>query len=346
MCRYSVDCQLYRARLVTVVSDPTLAWVASVRYIDYGNYEARVSATDIFPWDPLLSMVPAQATLCCFHGAPHSLGAGADFTREVLEDFQEVMTRAGPYRLEVHKRLQPSGLLFQAEADISLVEVEVSLYTRSGTDMLPRVLDLLKLQLPLEPPCRQPPSFPLISQPFSKVPYPHHLEGEDIVQVCPSQPPTPPHPSQEAKTLTNVNFWLQKWKDEQQNPEAWLDEPGGREDSVRLQGNSSDDVAHGKMKRDIHEEANAACVLDEGHLARADILVEKLKLAQRDELISAVGKEESVGEDDRELECHMNGSCETGKDEMKETSKIQLSTSVQENCLPQLSGFEGISERA
>ena len=56
----------------------------TVHYLDYGNTE-EVGAGALYPWDPALALVPAQATLCRLR----DLVEGATLTEEAVAVFED-----------------------------------------------------------------------------------------------------------------------------------------------------------------------------------------------------------------------------------------------------------------
>ena len=126
LARYPADGKVYRARIVKVAENSV-----SVRYIDYGNMEEGLLRFSLYAWDPVLEIIPAQAFLCRF-----SLPEGGI---NLLDDedklaFKNVMS-AEFLRVSVKRRLQEGNLLLRG-FDADAPELEVSLFSKSGTDMI------------------------------------------------------------------------------------------------------------------------------------------------------------------------------------------------------------------
>ena len=191
LARYRGDSRVYRAKLEEVVRNCSLPWVATVRYLDYGNYEDRVLPCDLYPWDPLLDVVPPQAVLCCLYGAPETQQS-TTFPKEVLKTFDTLMEKSGPFKLTVVKRLQPPGHVFQPGTDFRKPELEVSLVTREGTNMLEKLRQdsVLRDYFQYSLSC-QPPDVHVVS--------PLHLQCQTG-----SSPPY-----QASQAVSNVGWWLE-----------------------------------------------------------------------------------------------------------------------------------------
>lgn len=92
-----------------------------MRFIDYGTRSDRLMSPDLYSWDDVLDMVPPQATICSFFGAPVKIKDKTSFTIEELEGFTSLMKQSSPMKMKVHKIEN---------------ELSVSLYAQAGQDIL------------------------------------------------------------------------------------------------------------------------------------------------------------------------------------------------------------------
>jgi len=200
LARYSDDGNVYRARVVKVVDN-----TVTVRYIDYGNAEEGLLQSSLYTWDPALEVIPAQALLCCF-----SLPDGAKFSGALddneMQKFREVM-QGEHLRVVVKRRLQENNHLMLQHSDIDAPELEVSLYTKRGTDLILK-LRKHKLQSTKQQPIKQ--------RPLLKPPPPLHLTGEEAIPWVEQEGPTTPLAANLlSRAVDNVIWWFEhKFSDE------------------------------------------------------------------------------------------------------------------------------------
>ena len=130
LARYPADGKVYRARIVKVAEDSV-----SVRYIDYGNLEEGLPRFSLYAWDPVLEIIPAQTFLCRF-SLPEGVGIGPanGLDDEEMRAFRDAMA-LDSLRVVVKRRLQESNLMLR-DCDADAPELEVSLFSKSGTDMI------------------------------------------------------------------------------------------------------------------------------------------------------------------------------------------------------------------
>ena len=216
VARYSGDHRLYRARVVAGRHD-----AATVHYLDYGNRE-EVAAGGLYPWDPALALVPAQATLCRLRG----LEEGATFTEEEVAVFGEMVAGSAPYRLQVHRRLLAPGGEFKP-GGFGEVELEVALHTRGGEDLvevLGRHTLLIKFFPATNPDVSSTPLPPLPTLlPTLQPPHPAHLALEAGSSVS----PTTPVPNLVVSgAIAKVAEWMERGcSDAAEEPEEEMEEP-------------------------------------------------------------------------------------------------------------------------
>jgi len=209
LARYS-DGQVYRARIVKVLDN-----TVTVRYIDYGNLEEGLPPSSLYDWQPALEVISAQAMLCCF-----SLPGGAEF-EGVLDDpdmcaFRDVMTQDF-LRVVVKRRLQESNHLMLKGSDIDAPELEVSLFSKSGTDVIVKLSRHKLLRKYFQRLTDQKSKQQHIDQrPLLKPPPPLHLTGEEGRPRVEQEGPTSPlPPSIVSRAVDNVIWWFEhKFTDE------------------------------------------------------------------------------------------------------------------------------------
>ena len=212
LARYSDDGRVYRARIVRVVDN-----TVTVRYIDYGNLEEGLPQSSLYTWDSALEVIPAQAVLCCF-----SLPGGAEINGELINDkemfaFREVMAYDF-LRIEVKRRLREENHLMLQDSDIDAPELEVSLYSRSGTDIILKLSRHKLLHKYFQGLTNQnsKQQQPIEQRPLLKPPPPLHLnleEGRPSVEE--EGPTTPLPPSLVSRAVDNVIWWFEhKFSDE------------------------------------------------------------------------------------------------------------------------------------
>ena len=68
VARFTEDGQFYRAKV-----EETDGRMFSVRYLDYGNQDCSLPASELLAWRSVLEMVPPQATPCCLYACPGNL---------------------------------------------------------------------------------------------------------------------------------------------------------------------------------------------------------------------------------------------------------------------------------
>jgi len=209
LARYSGDGDgnVYRARIVKVVDN-----TVTVRYIDYGNAEEGLLQPSLYTWDPALEVIPAQALLCCF-SLPDGAKINGALDANEMKEFREVMQAQGYLRVVVNRRLQENNHLLLQDSDIDAPELEVSLYSKGGTDLIlklrkHRLLHKYFQGLKKEQPIEQ--------RPLLKPPPPLHLTGEEdmprVEQECPA---TPLSLSRVSQAVDNVIWWFEhKFRDE------------------------------------------------------------------------------------------------------------------------------------
>ena len=246
VARYSGDHLLYRARVVAARGD-----ALTVHYLDYGNTE-EVGAGALYPWDPALALVPAQATLCRLRG----LVEGATLTEEEVAVFEEMVAGSAPYRLQVHRRLLPPGGEFRPGGGLGAVELEVALHTRGGEDLV-EVLRRHTLLARFFPATRPdvsstplPPLPPLL--PPLEPPHPAHLalEGSSLT-------PTTPIPSRVVTgAISKVAEWMERGCGEAaETPVEDFDEPHRNEgEEVKERDQGEDDQEREVDEKLLHSE--------------------------------------------------------------------------------------------
>jgi len=203
LARYS-DGQVYRARIVTVFDN-----TVTVRYIDYGNLEEGLSQSSLYAWQPALEIISVQAMLCCF-----SLPGGAQFEGALndieISAFREVMTQDF-LRVVVKRRLQESNHLMLQGSDIDAPELEVSLFSKSGTDVtvkLSRHKLLRKYFQRLTDQNSKQQHFD--QRPQLKPPPPLHLTREEgRARVEEEGPTSPLPPTIVSRAVDNVIWWFE-----------------------------------------------------------------------------------------------------------------------------------------
>jgi hypothetical protein len=225
---------------VEVAGAGVAGWAASVRYIDWGNFETGVLASDLFAWDPVLELVPAQAALCRLPACGTATLRPGSFSGEELAAFRSLLVGSGPFQLVVCCRLQAPGWLLRPDSDSSVPELEVALLPRRGQHTLLELLGQHTLLGRLFPPAlaaspapawELPPPLPL---PAPRPPHPTHLEGEEL--LGPELPSSPVPPGLLTQALNNVTWWLENKYDDQAGsrdsfpetqpegtPENWLE---------------------------------------------------------------------------------------------------------------------------
>ena len=115
-----------------------LPWIASVRYIDYGNLEERVMRKDIYRCESEFQLLPPQAVLCRLHSVGEMTGP---LSKQELEMFVELMKKCSPFQLVVNKRLHEPGIVFQPHTIFSEPEVEIFLYTKKKVNLLTKIIE-------------------------------------------------------------------------------------------------------------------------------------------------------------------------------------------------------------
>ena len=209
LARYSVDSRVYRARIVKVTDHGV-----TVRYIDYGNLEKGLTQDSLYAWDPSLEVIAAQALICCF-----SKFDGVEIPEKLDSDEMSAFVkqmRESAFRLVVRKRLQESNLLLlYQESNIEAPEMEVSLYTKSGTNILKKLSKLLrrkfravKDQEQQQQHCHHQPD-----QLSMRPPPPLHLTGEEV-NVEEDEPLSPLPSSIVNRAIDNVFWWFEHKFDE------------------------------------------------------------------------------------------------------------------------------------
>ena len=209
LARYSGDGNVYRARIVKVVDN-----TVTVRYIDYGNAEEGLLQSSLYTWDPALEVIPAQALLCCF-SLPDEEKISGPLDANEMEEFREVMQGQGYLRVVVNRRLQENNHLLLQDSDIDAPELEVSLFSRGGTDLILKLRKHKLLHKYFQRLTKQ------HQQPFEqrsllKPPPPLHLTGEkDMPRIEQECPATPPPASYVNRAVDNVMWWFEhKFDDE------------------------------------------------------------------------------------------------------------------------------------
>jgi len=201
LARYS-DGNVYRARIVKVVDN-----TVTVRYIDYGNAEEGLLQSSLYTWDPALEVIPAQALLCCFALPDGATISGMPDDNE-MRAFNAIM-QFEHLRVVVKRRLQESNHLMLQHSDIDAPELEVSLYSKRGTDLILKLSKHKYFQgLTKQQPIKQ--------RPLLKPPPPLHLaEEEERPRMEQEGPTTPLQPSLVSRAVDNVIWWFEhKFSDE------------------------------------------------------------------------------------------------------------------------------------
>ena len=200
LARYPADGKVYRARIVKVAENSV-----SVRYIDYGNLEEGLLRFSLYAWDPVLEIIPAQAFLCRF-----SLTEGIGINR--LDDEEErafrVVMQLEYLRIVVKRRLQEGNLLLRG-FDADAPELEVSLFSKSGTDMLVK-LSRHKLLRKHFQGLTDDNSKQQQQRPVLKPPPPLHLAEEGARAKVEEEGATSPLPqSHISRAVDNVMWWFE-----------------------------------------------------------------------------------------------------------------------------------------
>ena len=202
LARYPADGKVYRARIVKVAENSV-----SVRYIDYGNMEEGLLRFSLYAWDPVLEIIPAQAFLCRF-SLPEGVGTNL-LDDEEVRAFSDIM-RLDYLRVVVKRRLQAGNLLLRG-FDADAPELEVSLFSKSGTDMIVKLsrhkllrkhfqglTDHNSKQQPIE------------QRPLLKPPPPLHLAEEGARAKVEEEDATSPLPqSHISRAVDNVMWWFE-----------------------------------------------------------------------------------------------------------------------------------------
>merc|ERR1719427_1818639 len=132
VARFTEDGQFYRAKV-----EETDGRVFSVRYLDYGNQDCSLPASELLAWRSVLEMVPPQATPCCLYACPERLLEATCLS----EQEAAVFTRLGrQYHLQVVKanRLSPSVAFLSGSSQL-VPELSVQLQDSAHTDLLTRL---------------------------------------------------------------------------------------------------------------------------------------------------------------------------------------------------------------
>ena len=188
---------MHRAIVLSVNHEESGLVSASVRYIDFGNEEEDVLRCNLYSWDPLLEAIPPQAVCVKLRGVSDTL-PGSSFSKEQVEVFTNVMSQCGRFSVVVHRRLQPASSVFCHNARISGPEVEVSLTSRSGFNIVTTLASYPALSGIFSEDLFIPP----LLGPFQAS---HHLELSSPLQ--PSTPFDPGMPKQAVEE--KVSNWLE-----------------------------------------------------------------------------------------------------------------------------------------
>ena len=198
LARYS-DGNVYRARIVKVVDN-----TVTVRYIDYGNAEEGLLQSSLYTWDPALEVIPAQALLCCF-SLPHGANISGALDDHEMQEFREVM-QGDHLRVVVKRRLQENNHLMLQDSDIDAPELEVSLYSTRGTDLMLKLRKHKLLHKYFQGLTKQQ---PVKQRPLLKPPPPLHLSGEEAMPRVEQGPTTPLPASLVSRAVDNVIWWFE-----------------------------------------------------------------------------------------------------------------------------------------
>jgi len=210
LARYSVDSRVYRARIVKLTDNGV-----TVRYIDYGNLEEGLTRYSLYPWDPSLEVIAAQALMCRF-----SKFDGVEIPEKLEKTETSAFVkqmRESAFRLVVRKRLRESNLpSLHQESNIEAPEMEVSLYTKSGTNILTKLSKLLrrKFRAVREEDQKQQLNHHQPDQLSMRPPPPLHLTGEEV-NVEEDEPLSPLPSSIVNRAIDNVFWWFEHKFDEQ-----------------------------------------------------------------------------------------------------------------------------------
>ena len=152
--------------------------------------------------------------LCCF-----SLPDGAKISKNLddseAQAFSDIM-QFDHLRVVVKRRLQANNHLMLQDADIDAPELEVSLYSRSGTDLLLKLSRQKLLHKYFRGLTKQQHQQPIDQRLLLKPPPPFHLVEEARPSVELEKCPTSPLPdSIVSRAIENVIWWFEhKYCDE------------------------------------------------------------------------------------------------------------------------------------
>ena len=122
-----------------------------------------------------------------------------------MQEFREVM-QGDHLRVVVKRRLQENNHLMLQDSDIDAPELEVSLYSTRGTDLLSKLRKHKLLHKYFQGLTKQQ---PVKQRPLLKPPPPLHLAGEEAMPRVEQGPTTPLPASLVSRAVDNVIWWFE-----------------------------------------------------------------------------------------------------------------------------------------
>ena len=138
---FPVDNKLYRAKIEKVIqenrtcmeSEPTFR----VRYIDYGN-TCDVSRTQLYIWDEVLVIIPAQAVSC-------KLDTMRIFTKRIqvgspeAKEFTDLLKQSNPVSIQVRKVLRARDGVFSSDIVHKTPELVVDVFDSQDVNIVEKM---------------------------------------------------------------------------------------------------------------------------------------------------------------------------------------------------------------
>ena len=230
-----MDYQLYRAKIEHIEDDMDGEKTFRVRFIDYGNV-SEVGAKHLHTWDPILDIIPPQAT-CVRLKDSHRFVSTCSPKSEEAEEFASILKRNNPFCITVKDVYrQKDEILTNSELKVPCILAD--LHTKSGEGIMTK-LKVSKYFRDLYPETSTVSSSDKVSSSrlysssekpdsgltrtnldlldyktpskLSKVPEPLHLKEEEILNISNDEScVSPVHPLYASRAVEKVQWWLEK----------------------------------------------------------------------------------------------------------------------------------------